>query len=136
MSRDYFWLTEQQFSTEHILPTAANAALSAARRFDRNRWLAIAVEKLWVESGTLRDLHQSDDQSHRVVVALRNLLFGSAVLAQRVGVALHHLLNGRFDHRWISFRNEGRLRTPWRPFRTNARAHKSQTRRTKISRRG
>ena len=90
MSRDYFWLTEQQFSTEHILPAAANAALSAARRFDRNRWLAIAVEKLWVESGTLRDLHQSDDQSHRVVVALRDLLFGSAVLAPRVGVALHH----------------------------------------------
>jgi hypothetical protein len=47
MSRDYFWLTEQQFSTEHIMPAAANAALSAARRFDRNRWLAIAVEKLW-----------------------------------------------------------------------------------------
>ena len=48
---------------------------------------------------------------HRVVVALRDLLFGSAVLAQRVGVALHHPLNGRFDHRWISSRNEGRLRT-------------------------
>jgi hypothetical protein len=30
---------------------AANAALSAARRFGRNRWLAIAVEKLGVEWG-------------------------------------------------------------------------------------
>jgi hypothetical protein len=60
---------------------AANAALSAARRFGRNRWLAIAVEKLWAESGALRDLHQSDNQSDRVVVALRNLLFGLAALA-------------------------------------------------------
>ena len=57
------------------------AALSTARRFGRNRWLAIAVEKPWAESGTLRDLHQCDNQSDRVVVALRNLLFGSAALA-------------------------------------------------------
>jgi hypothetical protein len=28
-----------------------NAALSTARGVGRNRWLAIAVEKLWVESG-------------------------------------------------------------------------------------
>ena len=60
---------------------AVNAALSAARRFGRNRWLAIAVEKPWAESDALRDLHQCDNQSDRVVVALRNLLFGSAALA-------------------------------------------------------
>jgi hypothetical protein len=59
---------------------AVNAALSAARRFGRNRWLAIAVEKPWAESDALRDLHQCDNQSDRVVVALRNLLFGSAAL--------------------------------------------------------
>jgi hypothetical protein len=64
---------------------AANAALSAARRFGRNRWLAIVVEKLWVKSGApfgiYTNLLISHDASDRVVVALRNLLFGSAALA-------------------------------------------------------
>jgi hypothetical protein len=59
----------------------------STRRVGCNRWLTIAVEKLWVEAsapfGVYTNLLISDDQSDRVVVALRNLLFGSAVLGQR-----------------------------------------------------
>jgi hypothetical protein len=46
----------------------------STRRFGRNRWLAIAVEKLWVEAGgpfgIYTNLLISHDQSDRVVVAL------------------------------------------------------------------
>ena len=64
-----------------FLPTDCECGLISGPAVWSQCWLAIAVEKPWAESDALRDLHQCDNQSDRVVVALRNLLFGSAALA-------------------------------------------------------